>query len=97
MGSMASPGGDWPDRLRHAKQDCLMWSILSIISKLLSLFYGIMSWLKLRAAKQEGRNEQELESTKAAESDEAKAKSAADNVVGPNSLREPDEFTITKK
>lgn len=73
-----------------------MWSILPLIVKLLTLFNGVMSWLKLRAAKQEGRNEQALESTKAAEHDEAKAKSAAD-AVGLDSLREPDEFTITKK
>jgi hypothetical protein len=73
-----------------------MWSILPLIVKLLGLINGVMSWLKLRAAKQEGRTEQALESTKAAESDEAKAKSAAD-ALGPNVLREPDEFTITKK
>jgi hypothetical protein len=73
-----------------------MWAILPIILKLLTLFNGIMSWIKLRAAKQEGRTEQAMQSTQAAESDEAKAKSAAD-AIGPNSLREPDEFTITKK
>lgn len=73
-----------------------MWSILPLIVKLLTLFNGVMSWIKLRAAKQEGRNEQALESTKAAENDEALAKSAAD-AVGSDSLREPDEFTITKK
>ena len=73
-----------------------MWSAFQFIIKFLSLFNGVMSWLKLRAAKQEGRNEQALESTRAAEHDEAKAKSAADS-IGLDRLREPDEFTITKK
>jgi hypothetical protein len=73
-----------------------MWSILPIIVKLLTLFNGVMSWLKLRAAKQEGRTEQAMQSTQAAQSDEAKARSAAD-ALGPDKLREPDEFTITKK
>jgi hypothetical protein len=37
-----------------------MWSILPIIAKLLGIISGIMSWLKLRAAKQEGRTEERL-------------------------------------
>jgi hypothetical protein len=37
-----------------------MWSIVPLLVKLLSLINGVMSWIKIRAAKQEGRAEEKL-------------------------------------
>jgi hypothetical protein len=50
-----------------------MFGLLSLASKLLGIFSGVMSWFKIRAAKQEGRNEQAMADMAAA----AKAKAVA--------------------